>query len=316
MSATGNQVDRDSAQFAAEQLFGQAVELQALTPEAGARRYFRPLAAAGDAIDWLLVTSPAPPPRASEQWLRGCGIRTPKLGAEVDGAYLVEDLGDRHLVHAPTLEAYDAVLGDWQRLHARPLPSDHPNASMALDRKLFVRELGLFHEHWVLALHASRDVKSTDADLALLNELASAAADGPWSVQHRDFHSRNLLLPEDGEPAWIDHQDLRPGPIFYDLASLQTDAYLDLPAEVEARLSDELARIAGLHELSADAAARYFSATALQRALKALGTFAMLLGRGRQDYAAAERRAHARALRLLDAAPEWDSLRSLLHPSR
>lgn len=310
------QLNLAPAEAAAKQLFDEAVELQALTPEAGARRYFRARTADGAPLDWLLVTSPAPAPRASETWLLSCGIRTPRIGAELEGAYLVEDLGDRHLVHAPTVEAYSTVLDAWRRLHARSLPSDHPNAAMALDRSLFARELGLFYEHWVRQLHATRDAGQADVGRALLDDLAAAAADGPWSVQHRDFHSRNLLLPEDGEPAWIDHQDLRPGPLFYDLASLQTDAYLDLPAEVEARLQREQEVLAALHSLSESAAAAHFHATALQRVLKALGTFAMLLGRGRQDYAAAERRAHARALRLLDAAPEWESLRTLLHPSR
>ncbi len=310
------QLTPDPAQTAARQLFGAEVELLPLTPEAGARRYFRARTADGNPMDWLLVTSPAAAPRASEAWLQSCGIRTPRLGEDIEGAYLVEDLGDRHLVHAPSVEAYEAVLAAWRKLHAQPLPQDHPNAAMALDRSLFERELGLYYEHWVQELRATRSAGQADADRALLGDLAGTAADGPWSVQHRDFHSRNLLLPEDGEPAWIDHQDLRPGPLYYDLASLQTDAYLDLPAEVEARLQREQEALAALHGLSEAAAAAHFHATALQRVLKALGTFAMLLGRGRQDYAAAEQRAHARALRLLDAAPEWDSLHSLLHPSR
>jgi len=310
------QLNSDPAHAAARELFGESVELFALTPEAGARRYFRARSAEDRPLNWLLVTSPAPAPRASEAWLRECGIRTPRLGEEIDGAYLVEDLGDRHLVHAPTFAAYDAVLDAWRRLHARALPSGHPNASMALDRTLFVRELGLFYDQWVQKLRATRNAEQGAVDCALLEDLADAAADGPWSVQHRDFHSRNLLLPEDGEPAWIDHQDLRHGPLFYDLASLQTDAYLDLPTEVEDRLRREQQALAALHGLSASTAAAHFHATALQRVLKALGTFAMLLGRGRLDYAAAERSAHARALRLLDAAPEWEALRSLLHPSR
>ena len=110
----------------------------------------------------------------------------------------------------------------------------------------------------------------------------------------------------------IDHQDLRPGPLYYDLASLWTDAYVDLPDGVWPLLCAERRALAALHGLDGEEAAERFTATALQRVLKALGTFAMLLARGRSDYAPAERRARAAALALVDDAPQWARLRPLV----
>ena len=91
---------------------------------------------------------------------------------------------------------------------------------------------------------------------------------------HRDYHSRNLML-HDGSLYIIDFQDARMGPDTYDLASLLRDSYVDLTAQQV----DEL--IAYFLALTAAAAARRttaefrrrFDLMALQRNLKALGTF-------------------------------------------
>ena len=303
------------AQALTARLLGSAAELQPLTPEAGARRYWRPagLAAIREGHRWLVVTSPDPPPHASAAWLEARGIRTPRLGASGPGGYLVEDLGDRHLVHAPLAPAYRSLLEDWRRFAAVPLPAAHPNAALALDEALFRRELGLFREHWLQGLRG-RALGNAEASAVdtLLAELAHEAAAGPWTPQHRDFHRRNLLLPDDGAAAWIDHQDLRPGPLYYDLASLWTDAYVELPDPVWGLLREARASLGVAHGLDAEEAEERFTATALQRVLKALGTFAMLLGRGRGDYAPAERRARAAALGLIDGGAQWSQLRPLV----
>jgi hypothetical protein len=81
---------------------------------------------------------------------------------------------------------------------------------------------------------------------------------------HRDFHSRNLLLKR-GEIVMVDFQDSLIAPRYYDLVSLAYDSYLDLGRAREILLS------------SVDWTAnerRQLRLTALQRNIKALGTFA------------------------------------------
>jgi len=273
-----------------------------LTPEAGLRRYFR--CQHQDGEGWLRVTSPDPAPVATTKFLKNCGVRVPTIGANLDGVYLVEDLGDRHLAHAPSQEAYRTLLGQWHRFSFQDLAPGHPNRKLSLDASLFRRELELFREAYLEGVCSLKVTPKLRAELRHAGEhLAELASSGPWSLQHRDFHSRNVLLLAKGEIALIDHQDLRPGPVFYDIASLATDAYVDLPLEVQELLYQSVRRLGSQLGLSAEQTESQYAFTALQRVLKALGTFGRLLLIARWDYAPAAQRAHAHAGKLLADLP-------------
>ena len=98
---------------------------------------------------------------------------------------------------------------------------------------------------------------------------------------HRDYHSRNLML-HDGSLYIIDFQDARMGPDTYDLASLLRDSYVEIS---ERNLDDLIAYFCALKGCAAPETAlpdldqsslefrRRFDLMALQRNLKALGTF-------------------------------------------
>ena len=104
---------------------------------------------------------------------------------------------------------------------------------------------------------------------------------------HRDYHSRNLML-HDGSLYIIDFQDARMGPDTYDLVSLLRDSYVDIAdRELDELIAYFLAlkrrRHAGRRR---DEFRRRFDLMALQRNLKALGTF------GYQTMTRAEHRLH------------------------
>jgi aminoglycoside/choline kinase family phosphotransferase len=91
---------------------------------------------------------------------------------------------------------------------------------------------------------------------------------------HRDYHSRNLMLRE-GDLYIIDFQDARMGPDTYDLVSLLRDSYMDVS---DAQLDDLVAYFVALRagtpgEQDAATFRRRFDLMAVQRNLKALGTF-------------------------------------------
>jgi aminoglycoside/choline kinase family phosphotransferase len=92
---------------------------------------------------------------------------------------------------------------------------------------------------------------------------------------HRDYHSRNLMLHE-GRLYIIDFQDTRMGPDTYDLVSLLRDSYVEF---TEPQIDELIAFFLALRGIgvasSPDAAEfrRRFDLMALQRNLKALGTF-------------------------------------------
>ncbi len=94
---------------------------------------------------------------------------------------------------------------------------------------------------------------------------------------HRDYHSRNLML-HDGSLFIIDFQDARMGPDTYDLVSLLRDSYVDLTSQ---QVDELIAYFLALHgrrrrgdaRIRRPNSARRFDVMALQRNLKALGTF-------------------------------------------
>lgn len=297
----------DSAERAARGFgLGEYSQLP-LTPEASARRYFRLQAADGKPYPMLLVVG-GPPPQATTQFLQDLHLRVPRIGMHTDDAYLVQDLGDRHLSDDPSHARYNALLEDWMRFSFTELPSNHPNRELALDQALFTRELRQFADCY---LHDWRGLELSDdtwLDLhAALRLGAQDAAAGSSSLQHRDFHSRNLLIPDAGSPVWIDHQDLRRGPVFYDLASLMTDAYVDLSPTMQQRLWKERSMIGRTLDLQPQESQERFLAVAWQRLLKALGTFGKLLTEGRTTFAEMERRAlgHVALLQDLGPTPGW-----------
>ena len=104
---------------------------------------------------------------------------------------------------------------------------------------------------------------------AIAGELAAE----PRVLCHRDYHSRNLMCTTTTLYV-IDFQDARMGPDTYDLASLLRDSYVDVPSR--RRRTDRLLRRPHLRR-RADPGnrdfRRRFDMMALQRNLKALGTF-------------------------------------------
>ena len=106
------------------------------------------------------------------------------------------------------------------------------------------------------------------AELALLVELLASE---PRVLCHRDYHSRNLML-HNSRLYIIDFQDARMGPDTYDLVSLLRDAYVDL---AENTVDELIAYFLALKGSSGgdEAFRRRFDIMALQRNLKALGTF-------------------------------------------
>lgn len=199
------------------------------------------------------------------------------------------------------------------RIGASPEAGRYRAFSMRLDEALFVRELRFFAEHFVRGhLGFDGETAPGKAFLreldGLLSALAAEAAATPTALCHRDYHSRNLIAAggsaagapaDDGPPGGplsgetvalhvIDHQDTRLGPRAYDLMSLARDPYVGPAAETdpgvsagvppempvsEADLRELFREAAGLGAGAGAALEAEFDAVALQRHLKALGTY-------------------------------------------
>src|SRR5436190_13969752 len=142
---------------------------------------------------------------------------------------------------------------------------------MAFDVEKLTWELEYFVRHFVegyrgIVLPASQRAVLAEEWSAVVEELASEVR----VLCHRDYHSRNLML-HDGSLYIIDFQDARLGPDTYDLVSLLRDSYVDIGDRDLDELVAYFLALKGGHD--EQEFRRRFDLMALQRNLKALGTF-------------------------------------------
>ena len=198
------------------------------------------------------------------------------------GIVALQDLGDvtlqAHVGAAPVTDhaaLYRQAVGLVATLQRRgaELASDaFIPYGVAFDVEKLTWELEFFLKHF---LASYRGVALGPAPLEALRReflwIVEALAAEPRVLCHRDYHSRNLML-HDGRLYLIDFQDARMGPDTYDLVSLLRDSYVDLD---EAAVEELVAYFLALKGGAADAGAftARFTVMALQRNLKALGTF-------------------------------------------
>jgi hypothetical protein len=267
--------------------------LRPASADASFRRYFRVDTQSGQS----LIVMDAPPPQEDvrpfvkvAELFSATGVSVPTILAQDTerGFLLLSDLGSTTYLkqlnpdtaHKLYLDAIDALIQLQVQSRAGVLP--------VYDRELLHRELMLFPD-WYVTRHLKAtlsDAQSADLnrvfDMLLANNLAQAQV-----YVHRDYHSRNLMVMDKGNPGILDFQDAVYGPITYDLVSLLRDAYIQWDEELVLDWTIrywERARKAGLpvsHDV--DAFYRDFEFMGLQRHLKVLGIFARLYHRDGKD---------------------------------
>ena len=283
----------------------QSTQLQPLAGDAGFRRYFRltgqpPLIAVDSPPD----KENNPAYIAVAMAFQRHGITTPKILA-VDfsrGFLLLEDFGYQ-LLHAELLAGALAAGDSPERLSAanyyhqaesvllaiQSVAAD-PRVFLAYDQQRLQAEMDLFADWFIGRLLG---ISLVDHEREILSQLFAVLIDSavsqPQVVVHRDYHSRNLMLLEDGALGVIDFQDAVIGPITYDLVSLLKDCYLRLPGEqVVARVLAYKKRLEAelpIGSIADDEFLRWFDLIGLQRHIKVLGIFTRLsLRDGKQGY--------------------------------
>ena len=267
----------------------QGAKVVPLTGDASDRRYFRVLLR--DAPSQVLAVHPGPvafdavPFVNVARLLSAMPVPVPRILACADalGIMALEDLGDVTLqahVGASSPAEHEALyrqavtfINTIQRRGRELASDDYVPYGIVFDVEKLTWELQFFTKHF---LEAYRGATLTDsARTALVREYASIveelASESPV-LCHRDYHSRNLMLHQ-GSLHIIDFQDARMGPDTYDLASLLRDSYVDFSdQQVDALIAFFLAQRGASEDEDRDFRRR-FDLMALQRNLKALGTF-------------------------------------------
>lgn len=194
--------------------------------------------------------------------------------------------------------------------------------SMAFDVEKLTWELEFFAKYFIEAYRGVPLPTATrDAFREEWKPIVEELSGEPRVLCHRDYHSRNLM-PHQGELYIIDFQDARLGPDTYDLVSLLRDSYVDFTEETVDDLIAFFLALRGQHRGAASAAERRsyeadfrrrFDLMALQRNLKALGTFGFQTAiRQNPVYIQYIPRTLNHARRNLERYPRFGRLRELL----
>ena len=280
--------DRIDAYLAQSGLAARAPRVVPLTGDASDRRYFRLLIPDSPSIVLSLYAKPFDYASLSfvnvARLLSQMPVPIPALLGHSDelAVLALEDLGDvtlqAHLgaaspaEHAALYREAVGLIETLQRRGAELASSEYVPYGIAFDVEKLGWELDFFIKHFIEAYRGV--VIPSPAREALRAEFATlveALAGEPRVLCHRDYHSRNLMLHE-GRLFIIDFQDARMGPDTYDLVSLLRDSYVDLPEQTVDELLAYYLALSGRTGQSTAFRAR-FDTMALQRNLKALGTF-------------------------------------------
>ncbi len=199
------------------------------------------------------------------------------------------------------------------------LEADSICSRMAFDEAKLRWELGFFFANYFNRyLHMRLDPAVSNGVQADFKTLCAELAARPRVLTHRDYHARNIMM-KDGELIIIDFQDARMGPASYDLASLVSDPYTALPADVAARLVEHFIETKSGSTLPVEDVSEFrreLDLMTLQRMLKAVGTYASQAAIGNDTYVAYIEPALDRAVAAINRLNRFEATRELLERVR
>ena len=269
--------------------------------DASFRRYFRfdVLPALQAKLGETLIAMDAPPERENvpayihvQGLLFDAGVTVPAIVAQdvPNGFLLLSDLGTTTYLQRLSVDNAPFMYSDAVDTLVKFQLHSAPGVLPEYDRAFIERELNLFPE-WFIGKHLG--LTMTDAQTAQLNKVFEAIIANCLAQQqvfmHRDFHSRNLMFLERGNPGVLDFQDAVFGPVTYDLGSLLRDAYIQWDEEIVldwvVRYWQAAKKVGLPVNPDIDAFYQDFEFMALQRHLKILGIFCRLNYRdGKTNY--------------------------------
>lgn len=255
--------------------FGKLEDITPIAGDASEREFYR-ISSGG--VTYVVMDSsriPLWPWLDIHNLLRGMDFPVPEviLSDESRGYVIQEDLGDRRLCDVEDTEEYTGYLQESLALlkkFQRDVTPAKSSGSIAGRRyfttSFFMAELEHTLEHLFFRLLRVPVDELMEAQ-RLMRVFCEKAMGSTASVfTHRDFHSANLMI-KNGKVYMIDWQDARQGPPCYDLASILRDSYRES--------GEQWRNMAQAFILGVNGANLFeFVFSALQRNLKALGTFA------------------------------------------
>lgn len=277
------------------EVVGSHFRVEPASSDASFRRYLR---VSVDSSTRILMDAPPEhedcrPFVHAQALLRAAGVNVPEiLEADLDrGLLLLSDLGRQSYLDALDQENCEALYGDALSTLERMQTRIAADAVPDFDQGRLDSELRLFPD-WFLERHlgieVSEDFRRTME--TCFEKLVGVCLEQPQVFVHRDYHSRNLMRVDAGNPGVLDFQDAVRGPVAYDLVSLFRDVYITWPPAqvahwVRAYLASARAGIGALAGVDEPAFLRWFDLTGVQRHIKVAGIFCRLWHRdGKPGY--------------------------------
>lgn len=303
-----------------------------LAGDASLRRYFRIW---NGEISYVLMLVEAFDPAKYDfllvrEYLEKCGVPVPKV-LSVDGAkgaILLEDLGDRTMLHelvelknlkdeTGLFKKALQLLADFHSLtKAKAGEAPVPGFKLAFDVEKLMWEVDFALEH-LFGSYLKRQIPAKEFTVIreAFVDICERLAAEPRVFTHRDYHSRNIMIPASGQMVCIDFQDARMGLRAYDLASILRDSYYQLSEESVYQLVDYYLELAKKADSTIDRAhfIKIFDLMSIQRNFKAIGSFTSFYGK-RNDamYIRFVGNTFENIRRNLAKFPEYSELRELL----
>lgn len=270
--------------------------------DASFRRYFRIHTQNGQKTSYIIMDAPVEhedcqPFIAVSKQLADMGLSVPEVIAQDlnQGFLLLTDLGST---------TYLSVLEQAAESQVDSLYNDAISALVCLQQKghnaaqnlpayddgLLQTEMSLFSD-WLLDRHLTIGLNQIENQAWQNTQqvLVKSALNQPQVYVHRDYHSRNLMVIEQGNPGILDFQDAVKGPLTYDAVSLLRDCYIAWPEEQvvewQRKYFLELCQTRSIHKDEWAGFQKSMDLMGIQRHLKASGIFARLFHRdGKEGY--------------------------------
>ena len=271
------------------------ISLSLLKGDASDRRYFRIVYRKGKGTDSIIMMVLSNPYKGELPFInvyhhfKKCGVEVPEIYHydKKKGFLFLEDCGDVTLEEwikekdiTTVTEYYKKAIDSLLNIQIKGSDRGRGDCvafNLRFDVEKLMWELNFMIDHMIFGL---KGLSMDEGDLNELREhffdLSKILAEQKQYMNHRDFHSRNIMI-KNGGLMFLDFQDARLGPCQYDLASLLRDSYTIL----DDTLVDELIEyyIAHKERIEGERFERgefrkIFDYMSIQRNLKAIGTFA------------------------------------------
>ena len=312
-----------------EKSLKRSFEITPLAGDASRKKFFRVTTE-----DKSFVLMETPNLTESKAWSRAqktldyFSVRTPSIKNHEETLFLLEDLGDGLLQNdynqASTQDGavtfYNKAIQVLSHIHQKTFrkkmahkysPEETPEFTPAC----FLRELDLFQQHMEIFLEKSLSASDKEIFKSQCEILCQKLFIQPLSLQHRDVHSKNILIHND-DIAFIDFQDLRWGPPIYDLVSLTLDSYVNLPPFLVTTLWKDFYKSSPLRKrLEFSKFERLCHIQSVQRSLKACSSFMKIYNdQGKTTHLKYLETCYHIALESLRQLPRFEALYKIVYP--